>query len=172
MNNTRIKKLTFTAIILALCIIGANIKLMGSVALDSFPAFFGAVALGPVAGAFLGLFGHLFSAMLSGFPLTLPVHLIIGFCMMITMAVYGFIRRGGRSMEWQYIILSDVVGYILNVPLELVLLYPILKQTVYVYFVPLTIASIVNIIIAEVVYILLKSRFPRIINLFRSEEGN
>ncbi|MCH4008632.1 ECF transporter S component [Companilactobacillus sp.] len=170
MNNARIKKLTFTAIILALCIIGANIKIMGSVALDAFPAFFGAIALGPIAGAFLGLFGHLVSAMLSGFPLTLPVHLIIGFCMMVTMFVYGWIRKGDRSMKWQYIILSDVVGYALNVPLELVLLYPILKQAVYVYFVPLTIASVVNIILAEIVYILLKSRFPRIIDIFRSED--
>ncbi|AKP66204.1 ECF transporter S component [Companilactobacillus ginsenosidimutans] len=170
MNNTRIKKLTFTAIILALCIVGANIKIMGSVALDSFPAFFGALALGPVAGAFLGLFGHLVSALLSGFPLTLPVHLIIGFCMMVTMAVYALIRRGKRALDWKYIILSDVVAYALNVPLELVLLYPILKQAVYVYFTPLTIAAIVNIILAEVVFILLKKRFPRILDIFKSED--
>jgi uncharacterized membrane protein len=143
---------------------------MGSVALDAFPAFFGALALGPVAGVFLGLFGHLMSALLSGFPLTLPVHLIIGLCMMITMAVYGWIRRGNRATDWKFIILSDVVAYVLNVPLELLLLYPIMKQLVFAYFGPLTIAAIVNIILAEIVFLVLKKRFPRIIDTFKSED--
>lgn len=170
MNNIKIKKLTVAAILLALCIVGANVKIMGSVALDSFPAFFGSLVLGPIAGAFLGLFGHLVSALLSGFPLTLPVHLVIGFCMMITMAVYALIRRGDRSLKWGYIILSDIVAYVLNVPLELLLLYPILKQAVYVYFVPLTLAAIVNIILAEIVFILLRKRFPRLLKSFFSED--
>ncbi|WP_125707742.1 ECF transporter S component [Companilactobacillus zhongbaensis] len=170
MNNNNIKKMTLTAILLALCIVGANIKIMGSVALDSFPAFFGALALGPVAGAFIGLFGHLVSALLSGFPLTLPVHLIIGLCMMITMIVFATIRRGKRSLKWGYIIVSDIVAYILNVPLELLLLYPILKQLVYAYFFQLTIAAIINIILAEVVYILLRKRFPKLLKNFVNED--
>lgn len=170
MNNNNIKKMTLTAILLALCIVGANIKIMGSVALDSFPAFFGALAIGPVAGAFLGLFGHLVSALLSGFPLTLPVHLVIGLCMMITMIVFSTIRRGKRSLKWSYIITSDIVAYILNVPLELLLLYPILKQLVYAYFFQLTIAAIINIILAEVIYILIRKRFPKLLKNFFNED--
>lgn len=46
------KKLATLAILLALCVIGANIKILGSIALDSFPAFIGAIILGPAAGAF------------------------------------------------------------------------------------------------------------------------
>ncbi|WP_125770140.1 ECF transporter S component [Companilactobacillus furfuricola] len=170
MNNNNIKKMTLTAILLALCIVGANIKIMGSVALDSFPAFFGALAIGPVAGAFLGLFGHLVSALLSGFPLTLPVHLVIGLCMMITMIVFSTIRRGKHSLKWSYIIFSDIIAYILNVPLELLLLYPILKQLVYAYFFQLTIAAIINIILAEVIYILIRKRFPKLLKNFFNED--
>lgn len=52
------------------CVIGANIKLMGSVAFDAAPAFIGTLLLGPMYGAVLGIFGHLTSALLAGFPLT------------------------------------------------------------------------------------------------------
>lgn len=96
-QSDRLKRLTLAAMLLALCVIGANVKIMGSVAFDSAPAFLGAVLLGPWFGATLGLFGHLVSAALAGFPLTLPIHLIIalpwGFaCWCSAWFVNGWVR--------------------------------------------------------------------------------
>lgn len=79
--------------LIAMCVIGANIKLMGSVAFDAAPAFIGTLLLGPMYGAVLGIFGHLTSALLAGFPLTLPIHLIVAGMMGVTMIAYGFTRQ-------------------------------------------------------------------------------
>nr|WP_121979293.1 ECF transporter S component [Lentilactobacillus raoultii] len=152
MNSIKLKRLTLASIFLALCVVGANIKIMGSVAFDSAPAFLGAVMLGPLYGAFLGFFGHMVSAALAGFPLTLPIHLIIGFFMGICMAVFGWIRLKFGTSRWGTVIISDIVGYAINVPLEMLFLYPLMKAAILAFFVPLTIATILNIIVCEGVY--------------------
>ncbi|WP_125582274.1 ECF transporter S component [Levilactobacillus cerevisiae] len=157
-NNRALKRLTLTALLLALCVIGANVKIMGSIALDSAPAFLGAIMLGPWIGALLGLFGHLTSAMLAGFPLTLPVHLVVGFMMGVCMFAVGWIRKRFGVNKLGVIILSDIVGYIINVPIEVPLLYPLLKGTIFALFIPLTIATIVNIVLCEVLYAVLPAR--------------
>ncbi|AYM02449.1 ECF transporter S component [Levilactobacillus yiduensis] len=154
-NNRALKRLTLTALLLALCIIGANIKILGSIALDSAPAFLGTLLLGPWVGAFLGFFGHMTSAMLSGFPLTLPVHLIVGGMMAVCMFVFGYIRQKLGLNRVVVVILSDVIAYIINVPLEIPLLYPLLKGAIIALFIPLTIATIVNLVICELLYVVL-----------------
>ncbi|KRN96179.1 hypothetical protein IV55_GL001565 [Furfurilactobacillus siliginis] len=146
------------ALLLALCVVGANVKIMGSIALDSAPAFLGAILLGPWFGAFLGFFGHMVSALLSGFPLTLPVHLIIGFNMAVCMFVFGWLRRHFGKSKLGSVLGSDVVGYILNVPLEIPLLYPILKATIFALFVPLTVATVANLVLCELIYVALPNR--------------
>ncbi len=158
-SSLQLRRLVLGAVLIALCVIGANVKIMGSIALDSAPAFLGAIILGPVAGAVLGVFGHLISAMLSGFPLTLPVHLIIAVFMGACMFAFGGIRQKMGRTKLTAILLADLVGYLINVPVELVLLYPILKQAVYALFVPLTLATIANLIICEVIYAALAKRF-------------
>lgn len=60
-NSDRLRRIVLAAMLLALCVVGANIKIMGSIAFDSAPAFLGAILLGPWFGAFLGIFGHLTS---------------------------------------------------------------------------------------------------------------
>lgn len=157
-QSNRLKKLTLAAMLLALCIIGANIKIMGSVAFDSAPAFLGAVLLGPGFGATLGVFGHLVSAALAGFPLTLPIHLIIAFAMGVCMFVFGLIRNWLGKDRLTGVLISDVLGYAINVPIELVLLYPLMKQAIFAFFVPLTIATVLNLIVCEVIYVALPHR--------------
>lgn len=151
-NSDRLRRIVLAAMLLALCVVGANIKIMGSIAFDSAPAFLGAILLGPWFGAFLGIFGHLTSAALSGFPLTLPVHLVVGFMMGVCMFVFGWIRQRFGKDKFGVILISDIVGYIINTPLEIPLLYPLLKGAIFALFVPLTVATIFNIIIAEIVY--------------------
>lgn len=154
----KIRKLTTVAVLLALCVVGANVKLMGSIALDSFPAFLGALLFGPWIGAFLGAFGHMISSMLSGFPLTLPVHLIVAALMALCMGVFGFIRQYLGKSRWYSILLADVCGYLINVPLDLLILYPVMHQAVIALFVPLSVATIANLVLTEVVYVALPQR--------------
>lgn len=149
------KRLTSLAMLIALSVIGANIHFLGSIALDSFPAFLGTLLFGPVSGIILGIVGHLFSAVLSGFPMTIPIHIFIAFMMGVTMAVYGYLQAHTSSR-----ILRGVVAYLINVVVELIILIPILGWPVVAgLFVPLTLATIVNIILAEIVYHFLPDSF-------------
>lgn len=104
-----------------------------------------------MAGAFLGGMGHLLSALLSGFPMTLPIHLFIAVMMGVTMYLFGLSRQktGNRYV-------SGLVAYIVNVVIELGILIPILTWPVVVgLFIPLSLATLVNIILTEIVYVYL-----------------
>lgn len=153
-----VKKITWVSLLLAMCVIGANFKILGSIALDSFPAFLGAIILGPIYGAFLGGAGHLMSALLSGFPQTLPLHLVIAGLMGLCMFAFGWIRQHIRPGTLENKVISWIVAYLINVPLNLILLYPVLKEVVFVLFIPLTLATVINLGITEMVYLVLPSR--------------
>ncbi|WP_288527977.1 ECF transporter S component [uncultured Secundilactobacillus sp.] len=157
-RTDQLKRLVLAAMFLALCVIGANLKMMGSIAFDSMPAFLGAILMGPWYGAILGIFGHLLSAGLAGFPLSLPVHGVIAGCMGVCMFLFGKMRHGFEFSTISRVLLSDIIGYAVNVPLALVILYPIMGAAVLAFFVPLTLATVVNIVICEVVYVALPSR--------------
>ncbi|WP_235804758.1 ECF transporter S component [Secundilactobacillus kimchicus] len=157
-RTDQLKRLVLAAMFLALCVIGANLKMMGSIAFDSMPAFLGAILMGPWYGAILGIFGHLLSAGLAGFPLSLPVHGVIAGCMGVCMFLFGKMRHGFEFSTISRVLLSDFVGYAVNVPLALVILYPIMGAAVLAFFVPLTLATVANIVICEVVYVALPSR--------------
>lgn len=159
------KKLATLAILLALCVIGANIKILGSIALDSFPAFIGAIILGPAAGAFLGFFGHMISALLSGFPNTLPIHLIIAVLMAVCMFFYSWTRKKLSKNKVVASIISMLVGYTINVPLDLLLLYPLMGPVVFMLFVPLTLATVVNLCLSEVVILGIPQKYKEAIFL-------
>ncbi|WP_369473051.1 hypothetical protein [Secundilactobacillus kimchicus] len=45
-RTDQLKRLVLAAMFLALCVIGANLKMMGSIAFDSMPAFLGAILMG------------------------------------------------------------------------------------------------------------------------------
>lgn len=147
-----VRKLTLLSMLLAMSVLGANIKIFGSVALDSFPAFLGALILGPIPGALLGALGHFISALLAGFPLTLPVHILVTALMAVTMFIYGKIREVSTSFKKQTITISWIAAYFSSVLLDLLLLYPLIHETVFILFVPLTIATVINLFITEIVY--------------------
>ena len=155
------KKLAILAILLALCVIGANIKILGSIALDSFPAFIGAIILGPAAGAFLGFFGH----MISGFPNTLPIHLIIAVLMAACMFFYSWTRKKLQRNKVAASIISMLVAYVINVPLDLLLLYPLMGPVVFMLFVPLTLATVVNLTLSEIVILGIPQKYKEAIFL-------
>lgn len=160
MKNT--KKLTLTGMLLALCVVGSMVKIMGSIALDSLPAFIGTVILGPEIGFFLGALGHLITAVLSGFPLTLPVHLITAGLMGLCMYSYGYARKKVTKRYFLNRWSSMLIAYVINVPLSLFLLYPLLGQVTYLLFIPLSIGALVNIMLAEILLSLLEKSVSKI----------
>lgn len=159
----KIQKLTIVSLLIAMCFIGANIKLMGSIAFDAAPAFVGTLLLGPFYGMALGFLGHMVSSLIAGFPLSFPVHLIVAIMMAITMIAYSFTRKWTeKRVNYPVaVILSSIIAFLLNCPLSLLALYPLLGDMVFVLFTPLAIASVCNIIAAEIVYAALPIKWKK-----------
>ena len=154
MNNKKIYKMTLAALFIALCFIGGNIKIMGSVAFDSMPAFLGTLFLGYGWGAAIGALAHMFSAVLSGFPMTLPVHIITAAMMALTMvgflAAINFLRKKNEMLAY---VAGCVVAVIINVPVALAAVIPFVgKETVMALIPALIPAAIANVAIAVIIY--------------------
>lgn len=158
-SRTTTSKLVYIAMFVALSFIGSLIKIQGTIALDSMSAFFASLYLGPLAGALVGALGHLLTSLTSGFPLTLPIHLIVMVQMAIVVYIFGFIYKRFNG------ILAAIVGIILNglgavlilAPITTILGLPLSgKAFVYAMVVPLTLASAVNIILAYMIFKIIK----------------
>lgn len=154
-SRSNITKLTYCGMLIALSAVGALIKISGTIALDSMPGFFAAMFLGPVAGGLVGAFGHLLTAVTSGFPLSLPMHLFL-------MVVMGFVVYGfGLTFKKFGHIPAFIVGVLLNGPFAALLSVPASKllglpfngwALFNVIIIPLIFASVVNVFLAQVVY--------------------
>lgn len=163
--QSKARWLALYGIFLALIVIGANVKVLGSVAFDSAPAFLGTLLLGPMGGALLGAVGHLVSAALAGFPFTVPVHLVVAVLMALTMYLYGRVYQRFHDLPmWSYGA-SGIVAWFINVPFSLAVLYPVMQDAVWVLVLPLSLICIANLIVAGLVYghlsASIKARFTR-----------
>lgn len=153
------------SLFIALSFLGGYIKFFGSIALDSFPAFLGTLLLGPTYGMIIALIGHLSSAFLSGFPLTLPIHLIVGVMMMLTMFVYGNVRQK-YSDNMISVVASVLIALVFNTVIASLPLIPLLGfNVILAMMIPLVAASLVNILVAEMVYRVLPANFVARIGL-------
>ena len=145
------RNLVLAALFLSMSIIGANIKILGSIAFDSFPAFFATLLLGPFIGGGIAIAGHMASALLAGFPLGLPIHFLIAFLMGITMiAFYYAYQWNGKGISAHMV--AFLVGLFCNVGLSVLAVYPFLGADVFGIIIPLTIATVCNIALAQVLY--------------------
>jgi uncharacterized membrane protein len=159
------KKIVLAALLIALSFVGANIKIMGSIAFDSMPGFLGALILGPFYGGLIGAIGHFLTALISGFPLSLPVHLITMVGMGITMLVYGLVFKYFLSKNYILaVIFSLIAAVMINGPVLILilspLLIPVLGKTVLIGMVPvLSAVAALNIIMAQVTYKILPERY-------------
>ena len=115
------KTLVIVALFIALSFAGSYIKLFGTIAFDSLPGFLAALLLGPVYGAVIGFLGHLFTALTSGFPLSVPMHMVIAASMALTMLGFGYTYKAliNRIPEVVTLITTGAVGVILNAPVSL-----------------------------------------------------
>ncbi|MDZ4993882.1 ECF transporter S component [Clostridium perfringens] len=160
MNFTKEKKklnvrnMCFAAMLIALSVILANFPIFASIALDSMPAFIGGILISPVVGGVIGLLAHLFVALRTGFPFTLPVHILIAIEMFLVVYITSKIFNSGK------VILAGIVGTLLNG-----IIFTLITGA-FMHFVlggmnpidflklmglPLTLASLVNIVIAFLV---------------------
>ena len=168
--NTR--TLVLTALFIALSLVGSHIKIFGSIAFDSLPGFLAALLLGPMYGAAIGFLGHLFSALTSGFPHSVPMHLVIAVTMAITMLGFGYAYKVFRNKvpdSVNYAIIG-VVGTILNGPVSLLFSMATLalmagKEAAMglLALLPILIlASVANIVLGIVLFISLEKVWKKI----------
>ena len=165
-KSSTVTKLTWSGILIALSYVGSLLGLIipGSLAFDSMPAFFGAMVLGPFYGAAIGGVGHLLTALINGFPLTLPLHLFIGVQMALIVGVFAWVCQRGNKITGGILATilngpvsaatSAVVAYGLGLPFSGWLLFNTLV-------VPLTIVSFLNISLALVLGNLLEKRLNK-----------
>ncbi len=147
-----IRTITAYALLIALCAIGGQIHFgVYSIGFDSSPAFVGALMLGPVAGAVLGVLGHIATAASTGFPLSVPIHVAIGLIMAGTGASIGYITKRMTS-SFSYVV-SGIVGYIINVGIGLAVIAWMMQsiEVVAILFVPLSLAYALNYVGAALV---------------------
>ncbi|MEH7347441.1 ECF transporter S component [Gottfriedia acidiceleris] len=156
------KRIVLLSLFIALSAVLSNIKIFYSIAFDSLPAFLAAMLISPIAGGIVGALGHLLTAITSGFPFTVPVHLFIAIQMLVIVWVFGVLFK---KMN-QYI--AMVVAIILNGPLATLLSglliaylnHSFTVKTVSSFFilmvVPLTLASATNIVLAFILQKVMK----------------
>lgn len=154
--QNKLKRIVLLSMFIALCFIGSVIKMpspTGTVAFDSMPAFLAASLLGPGPGAAIGLLGHLMTASSAGFPLTLPIHLLIGFQMAAVCWIYGILfRKVNRYVAVLIGILFNGVG----APAMLILMPGFGTAFFAAMVLPLSVGSFINIIVAFMVHLSLE----------------
>ncbi|MCW1928919.1 ECF transporter S component [Bhargavaea beijingensis] len=110
MKRTRL--LALTAMVSALCAIGALVKIpmgIGSAALDSAPALLSAVFLPPAAAGTAAMIGHLISAVTGGTPLG-PFHLLIAAEMFVVIGGFAWLHHHGRNvLKWGFFLIGNGV---------------------------------------------------------------
>jgi uncharacterized membrane protein len=147
------KTIAIIAIFIALSAVGAFIKIpspIGSIGLDSCPGYFCALAFGGGIGAIVIAIGHLLSAAVVGFPLSIPLHLCIAVLMALWAVVFRLIAKKIKKIGLP---LAIVIVAILNSVVTGLLLLPVGGWALYVAnIIPLLVASAVNAIIAGVAF--------------------
>ncbi len=163
MKNT--KQLVAIGLLLALSAIGAQLKIFGSIAFDSAPAFLAAILIGPVAGGIVGLLGHMITAMTSGFPYGLPIHIVVAVMMYVSCWGFGVVfKRFGA-------VAGGVAAVLLNGPVSLTVSAYVMMQLygapmnavlmsdtgltaalVLPFIAVLTLAALLNVLISLAVY--------------------
>lgn len=145
-----VKRLSIMAIFIALSAVGALIKIpspVGTIGMDSAPGFFSALAFGGLTGAIVIAFGHLLTAAVIGFPMTIPIHLYIALQMALWAVAYRWVN------EKLGLIPAVIVGIILNGVVSAFAMLPMMGMGGVLGLMPfLVIGAALNVIISAVAY--------------------
>lgn len=162
------KELVLAGLLIAMSVILSFplYKVMGSIGFDAIPAFFGAALINPVMGGLIGGIAHIVSAMLTGFPFSLPVHLGVMMMMFVTCWSYGVARHKINRYA------AVAVGIVMNGPVTLLVAAYIGKALgaefagMFMFTTligPLTLVSAINVVLADVLFGVVGSRFQKTI---------
>lgn len=145
-----VKRLSIMAIFIALSAVGALIKIpspVGSIGMDSAPGFFCALAFGGLTGAIVIAFGHLLTAAVVGFTLTIPVHLYVALQMALWAVAYRWVN------EKLGLIPAVIVAILLNGVVSAFAMLPMMGMGGVLMLLPfLVVGATLNVIISAVAY--------------------
>lgn len=145
-----VKRLSIMAIFIALSAVGALIKIpspVGTIGMDSAPGFFSALAFGGVTGAIVIAFGHLLTAAVIGFPMSIPIHLYIAAQMALWALAYRWVN------EKLGLIPAVIVGILLNGVASSFAMLPIMGMGGVMGLMPfLVLGAALNVIISAAAY--------------------
>jgi len=154
-------RLSRMAIFIALSYIGALIKIpspTGTVAMDSCPGYFVALAWGYIEGAIVIALGHLFTSATVGFPLSIPIHLLIA-CEMALWAIV--LRFTVYHIHW---VVGIIVTTFCNGVLGPLLPSMIISWGLFWAILPsLIVASFINVTIAVIAWFTIKKSIPQLV---------
>lgn len=133
---------------------GALIKIpspTGTVALDSCPGFFSAASFGWAEGGIVAALGHIFTAATTGFPLSVPVHILVAVEMAIFAAAFWWVNKKFG------IIAAVIVATVLNGVVASFAMIPFGGMGLAIsLLLPLTVGSAINIVIAAIAHVIVK----------------
>lgn len=158
MERQKLRKLILTAMVAAICAVGAMIKVpafISTAALDSAPAFLGVVFLSPILAGVAGLIGHFITALTSGFPLG-PLHIIIAVEMLIVVWVFGEMDKKGMHF-WKWPVALVLNGIVAPLPFYFI----ISPAFFWGALGSILMATVINLIIVAVVMPVLSKVFVR-----------
>ncbi|MFJ7405670.1 MULTISPECIES: ECF transporter S component [unclassified Lysinibacillus] len=158
MDRQKLMSITLTAMVAAICAVGAVIKIpsfVSTAALDSAPAFLSVVFLSPVLAGVAGLIGHVITAMTSGFPFG-PLHIIIAIEMFIVVWIFGVMHKRGMHF-WKWPVALILNGVIAPIPFYFIISPAFFWGSLASIFM----AAVINLIIVAVVMPILSKVFVR-----------
>ncbi|WP_281216576.1 ECF transporter S component [Lysinibacillus capsici] len=158
MERQKLRKLILTAMVAAICAVGAMIKVpafISTAALDSAPAFLGVVFLSPILAGVAGLIGHFITALTSGFPLG-PLHIIISVEMLIVVWVFGVMHKKGMHF-WKWPVALVLNGIVAPLPFYFI----ISPAFFWGALGSILMATVINLIVVAVVMPVLSKVFVR-----------
>ncbi|KJR48758.1 Substrate-specific component CblT [Desulfosporosinus sp. I2] len=145
-----VKRLSIMAIFIALSAVGALIKIpspVGTIGMDSAPGFFSALAFGGLTGAIVIAFGHLLTAAVIGFPMTIPIHLYIALQMALWAVAYRWVNKKFGLIP------AAIVAIILNGVVSSFAMLPMMGMGGVIGLMPfLVVGAALNVIISAVAY--------------------
>ena len=139
------------AIFIALAAVGAMIKIpspTGTVALDAAPGYFSALAFGGVEGGIVAALGHILTAATAGFPLGLPIHIIIAAEQFLWAFILWYVKE--KVNLWVAVIVAifcnGVLGALIVIPMGGIGLFTAMLPG-------LVVGSAINVILAALAYL-------------------
>lgn len=159
--KSKTNKMVMMGLMIAIAMVLSRFPIYGTIGFDALPAFFAAVAIGPLFGGIIGIISHMMIAATTGFSLTLPLHIVVALLMFISCYAYGMTRKTLNRYG------AMVIGIVVNAPLSLIIIAkvatmigaPFAGMPMFLaLIIPLTIGATINVVGADIIYTIIKKR--------------